>query len=158
MVTFIFFFFFNFGAQFIPFTLGKFKQKFFWRENKIKLKACTKLVIPGFKLWPWKDRLKKCFESKLIKFVWFCHKLNIQIVSYAWDFLPIKFFFKCYFKSFASINCSKMYLNDKMMHVISASTGINGVSLAHYISYTGTATYLVYCIFWNRHQVGNIMN
>ena len=28
-----------------------------WREKKIKLKACTKPVTPGCKLWPWKERL-----------------------------------------------------------------------------------------------------
>lgn len=62
-------------------------------------------------------------------------------------FYQSSFFPSVTLKAFASINCSKMYLNNKMTHVISASTGISGVSLAHYISQTGTATYLVYCIF-----------
>ena len=48
---------------------------------------------------------------------------------------------KCYFKNLCfQLQQNVLWINE-MMRVIFASTGINGVSLAHYISYTSTVTY-----------------
>ena len=66
------------------------KKKFFEGKKKKKLKACTKPVTWGFKLWPWEEWLEKHFES--------IYRLNLSdfltnyiIVPYAQDFLPVNF-------------------------------------------------------------------
>ena len=77
------------------------------------------------------------------KFSWFSRKLYIKVVPYAKDSLPIKFYFKN--------PCFKLEQNvswtDEITRVISASRGINRVSLAFNISQTSTVTYLFYWIF-----------
>ena len=66
-----------------------------------------------------------------------------QIVLYAWEFPPNKFFSSSNLKPSAPA-ISKCVL-------IRACTGINGVSLAHHISYTSIATFLLKFIFANKH-------
>ena len=55
-----------------------------------------------------------------------------QIVPYAWDFLfLLSFFLKCYFKNTCfQLQQSVLWTNE----MISASTSINGVRLAYYVS------------------------
>ena len=60
-------------------------------------------------------------------------------------------FFSCYFKNPFFQPQQNVLLTNEMTRMISASTGINGVSLAHYISKTSTVTYLFYYIYQNIH-------
>ena len=57
----------NFGVQITPFKLRKLTKNYL-KGKKIKLKACTKPVTRLCKLWPWKERVEKRFESMSFKF------------------------------------------------------------------------------------------
>ena len=60
-------------------------------------------------------------------------------------------FFKCYFKNPCFQLKQNVSWTNEMTCVISASAGINGVSLAHFISKTSSVTYRFYYIYWNIH-------
>ena len=73
---------------------------------------------------------------------------HLLVVPFAQIFLSIKLFLSVPLKTLAS-SCSKNVLwTNEVMRVIFASTGINGVSLAHYISYTSMVTYLFFNVFF----------
>ena len=73
---------------------------------------------------------------------------HLLVVPFAQIFLSIKLFLSVPLKTLAS-SCSKMYCGPmKWWEWFFASTGINGVSLAHYISYTSMVTYLFFNVFF----------
>ena len=57
----------NFGEQIVSFKLEKLKRDI-RKGKKVNLKAYTKPVTRGCKLWLWKERLKERFESMSFKF------------------------------------------------------------------------------------------
>ena len=62
-------------------------------------------------------------------------QFKYQIVSYARDFPPVKFFFlNCYFKNSYFQLPQNVPWTDEITRVITANTGVNGLSLARHIS------------------------
>ena len=57
----------NFGEQIVSFKLEKLKRDI-RKGKKVNLKAYTKPVTRGCKLWLWKERLTERFESMSFKF------------------------------------------------------------------------------------------
>ena len=81
-----------------------------------------------------------------LKFLQFSHKSSISC-SICSNLSFYQVILKCYFKNPCfQLQQNVLWINE-MMRVIFASTGINGVSLAHYISYTSTVTYLFLMYF-----------
>lgn len=115
------FFLHNFGVQFIGGILKKFFEG--------KLKACMKPVTRGCNLWPWKERLKERMSFKF----WFSQKLNIKLFL-TLEPLFLLSFFKCYLQNTRFQLQQFVLWPDEMRCMIITSTGINGASLAHYIS------------------------
>ena len=131
----------NFGEQFIPFKLGK--LKLLWRGKKGKAKSVHKAVTRGCKLRIWKEQLKEWFELMSHTFTQFSHKFSISC-SICSNLSFYQVILKCYFKNPCFQLQQNVLWTNEIMRVIFASTGINGVSLAHYISYTSMVTYLFF--------------
>ena len=77
--------------------------------------------------------------------------VNVKLFYTRETFHPSIFFFKCYFKSPCFQLQQNVLWTDQMTRVIIASTGINGVSLAHHISWTNIVSCLSSCLFRNKH-------
>ena len=76
-----------------------------------------------------------------LTFLQFSHKLLIGCsICSSLSFYQV--IFKCHFKNPCFQLQQNVLWTNEIMRVIFASTGINGVSLAHYISYTSLVTYL----------------
>lgn len=108
------------------------------KGKKIQLNTCTKPITQWCKLWPWKQWLEEHLEPMSFKIEWFFHKWCVKIaLCYPRDFLPIKcffLFFKCYFLNPCFQAPQDVPCINEIMHTISFSIGINGVSYAHHIS------------------------
>ena len=63
-------------------------------------------------------------------------------------YLYIKFFFQYYFNKLIFQLPQNVKWADEITRVISAHTGINGVSLAHHTSFARMATYIFFIVFF----------
>ena len=82
-----------------------------------------------------------------LTFLQFSHKLLIGCsICSSLSFYQV--IFKCHFKNPCFQLQQNVLWTNEVMRVIFASTGINGVSLAHYISYTSLVTYLFFNVFF----------
>ena len=88
-----------------------------------------KPIAWGCKLWPRKEWLD---ESMLFTFAQIFHKLCLLNCSICLRLPFYQVFVKCYFKNPQFQLQKNIPQTNKMTWVIIASTGINGVSLAHY--------------------------
>ena len=128
-----------FFIQIVPFKLEKLKI-INRREKKIWLKAGTKPVTRWCKLWPWKQRFEKRFESISFKIAWFFHKIYIKLFHTLDTFylpsFPLNTLASSNLKMYREPMKGRAWLmpvQASMTRVIDASTGISGVSLAHHI-------------------------
>ena len=80
-----------------------------------------------------KATTRKTFRINVVNNCAIFPQIIRKIVPFAQHFLPIKFFFKCGFKNLCFQLPQIVPWTDEMTRVISASTGLNEVSLAHHI-------------------------
>ena len=92
-----------------------------------------KTVTLGCKLWPRKQRLQTLYVDVVWNGVVFPHIYYILFHMLDTFYLSLKFFLKYYF----NILCFQL---PQKCNVISSSTGINGVRLAHHISLEASMT------------------
>ena len=82
-----------------------------------------------------------------LTFLQFSHKSSISC-SICSNLSFYQVILKCYFKNPCFQLQQNVLWTNEIMRVTFASTGINGVSLAHYISYTSMVTYLFFNVFF----------
>jgi len=94
------------------------------------------------------------FESISFKIVWFFHKLCITLFHMLETFYLSSLFSKYYFNKLCFQLPQNVTWTDEITRMISTTTAINGVRLAHHISFASAVTYLFYCIFRNSACLG----
>ena len=92
-----------------------------------------KTVTPTCKLWP-RKQLDERFTTKLFKIVWFVPKFYMILFDMLHTFYLSRFFPSVTLTKYVSSYC-KINVNRWIMRVISTRTSINGVRLAHHISW-----------------------
>ena len=131
-----------------PLNWRKFKK--LWRETDVA-KSVHEAHYSNMQIMTLKGTAQEMYWIDAVKNCVIFPQITYRIVSYARDFLPIKFLPNVIFKTPCFQLPQNVPWTDEMTRVISASTGIGGVSVARHIALKSTVTSLFHCIFRSKH-------